>query len=117
VHDPLSMEVIEGLEKVLHHVDCILLVIETLRFDPFEQFTALQVLEYQMDVLVALVHFIKLNDVLMMDASQDVYLQQYGALNESNCTKLTEFLLLFLISVFSTDFNAKVFSSALRLQR
>ena len=92
-------------------------MIETFRFDPFEQFTALQVLEYQMDVLVALVHFIKLNDVLMMNASQYVYLQQYGALNESTCTKHTEFLLLFLISVFSTDFNANVFSSALRLQR
>jgi hypothetical protein len=52
------MEVIEGLEKVLHHVNCILLVIKTLRFDPFEQFSPLQVLEYQMDVLVALVHFI-----------------------------------------------------------
>jgi hypothetical protein len=52
------MEVIEGLEKVLHYVDCILFVIKALRFDPFEQFTALQVLEYQMDVLVTLVHFI-----------------------------------------------------------
>ena len=117
MHDSLSVEVIEGLKKVLHHVDCILLVIQTLRFDPFEKLTALQVFEYQMDVLVALVHFIELNDMLMIYASQDVNLQQYRALKGSNCFKHTEFLLLFLISVFSTDFNAKVFSSALRLQR
>ncbi len=75
MHDTLSVEIIEGLEKVLHHVDCILLVIQTLRFDPFEKFTALQILEYQMNVLVALVHFIKLDDMLMIGASQDVYLQ------------------------------------------
>ena len=80
MHDTLSVEVIEGLEKVLHHVNCILLMIQTLRFDPFEKFTSLQILKYQMDVLVALVHFIELNDMLMIDASQDVYLQQYGAL-------------------------------------
>lgn len=78
------MEIIEGLEKVFHNVDCILLMIQTLRFDPFEKFTSFQILEYQMDVLVALVNFIKLNNMLVINASQDVYLQQYGALQGSS---------------------------------
>jgi hypothetical protein len=75
VHDSLSVEVIEGLEKVLHHIDCILLMIQTLRFDPLKKFSSLQILKNQMDVLVTLVHFIELYDMLMINASQYVNLQ------------------------------------------
>lgn len=74
MYDALLVKVVKCLEKVPHDADCIFLLVEALRFDPLEEFSSLEIFKNQVNVLIALIDLVKLNNVLVVDGSQDVYL-------------------------------------------
>lgn len=80
MYNALLMQVLECFEQVSHDIHRILLMIESLRLDPFEQFTTLQVFKHQVNVFVALIDLVKFDDVFMIYVSQNVNFQKNRAL-------------------------------------
>jgi hypothetical protein len=69
------MQIVEGLQEIPHDTDCILFLVQSLGLDPLEKLSSLEIFKDQMDVLVTFVDFIKLDNVLVIYAPENVNLE------------------------------------------
>jgi len=72
VNDSIIVDELKGSQHVAHDVNGRLLLVYLPALDPFEELTAVQLLQHQMDVLVTLVDFVQLDDVGVLEHPQDV---------------------------------------------
>ncbi len=69
------VEVVQRLKQVLHDTDSILFLVKSFGLYSFEEFSTFKIFKYQVNVFVTLVHFVQLDDVVMLYLSQYVYLK------------------------------------------
>ena len=76
MHDLVVCQVLERRQKVVHTLLSVFFLVEAFVFNALKQFTALKVVQQQMDVLPRLVNLVQLDHVWMAN------IPQYGDLVE-----------------------------------
>lgn len=77
VHDIVRMQVLQSFEHVSHDSYGCAFLIHLFRLDSVEKLSALEIGEHQVNVFIALIDFMKVDDKLVVKRPQYIYLLQH----------------------------------------